>query len=82
MEISLLFFFVTERKHAGVLVGLQRILKRFGQIKTRKNAIVEYRPSDTRYLAKGTKGKWRYASSKARLKCVTYPRSQYMVSGR
>jgi len=28
--------------------------------------------------AKGTKGKWRYASSKARLKCATYPRSQCM----
>jgi len=28
------------------------------------------RLSDTRYSAKGTKGKWRYASSKARLKCV------------
>jgi len=25
--------------------------------------------------AKGTKGKWRYASSKARLKCATYPLS-------
>jgi len=34
------------------------------------------RLSDTRYSAKGTKGKWRYASSKARL---IYPRSQYMV---
>jgi len=33
------------------------------------------RLSDTRYSAKGTKGKWRYASSKARLKCATYPRS-------
>jgi len=32
--------------------------------KTRKNAIVEY-------SAKGTKGKWRYASSKARLKYAT-----------
>jgi len=29
--------------------------------------------SDTRYSAKGTKGKWRHASSKARLKCATYP---------
>jgi len=37
------------------------------------------RLSDTRYSAKGTKGKWRYASSKARLKCGNYPRSQYMV---
>jgi len=27
----------------------------------------------------GTKGKWKYASSKARLKCATYPRSQHMV---
>jgi len=35
--------------------------------------------SDTRYSAKGTKGKRRYASSKAILKCATYPRSQYMV---
>jgi len=35
--------------------------------------------SDTRYLAKGNKGKWRYASSKSTLKCTTYPRSQYMV---
>jgi len=32
------------------------------------------RLSDTRYSAKGTKGKWRYASSKARLKCATYRR--------
>jgi len=30
------------------------------------------RLSDTRYSAKGTKGKWRYASSKARLKYATY----------
>jgi len=29
------------------------------------------RLSETRYSAKGTKGKWRYASSKARLKCAT-----------
>jgi len=36
------------------------------------------RLSDTRYSAKETKGKWRYASSKARLKYATYPRSQYM----
>jgi len=28
---------------------------------------------DTRYSAKGTKGKWKYASSKARFKCATYP---------
>jgi len=32
------------------------------------------RLSNTRYSAKGTKGKWRYASSKARLKCATYRR--------
>jgi len=32
------------------------------------------RLSDTRYSAKGTKGKWRNASSKARLKCATYRR--------
>jgi len=31
------------------------------------------RLSDTRYSAIGTKGKWRYASSKARLKFATYP---------
>jgi len=37
------------------------------------------RLSYTRYSAKGTKGKWRYASIKARLKCANYPRSQYMV---
>jgi len=37
------------------------------------------RLSDTRYSAKRTQGKWRYASSKARLKCATYPWSQYMV---
>jgi len=30
--------------------------------------------SDTRYSANGTKGKWRYASSKARLKCATFRR--------
>jgi len=30
--------------------------------------------SDTRYSAKGTKGKWRYASSKVRLKRATYRR--------
>jgi len=34
---------------------------------------------DICYSAKGTKGKWRYASSKARLKCATYPRSQHTV---
>jgi len=32
------------------------------------------RLSDTRYSAKGIKGKWRYASSKARLKYATYRR--------
>jgi len=32
------------------------------------------RLSDTRYSDNGTKGKWRYASSKARLKCDTYRR--------
>jgi len=32
------------------------------------------RLSDTRYSAKGTKGKRRYASSKARLKCASYRR--------
>jgi len=37
------------------------------------------RLSDSRYSAKGTKGKWRYVNSKARMKCATYPRSQYMV---
>jgi len=37
------------------------------------------RLSETRYSAKRTKGKWRYASSKERFKCATYPRSQYMV---
>jgi len=29
---------------------------------------------DTRYPAKETKWKWRYASSKARLRCSTYRR--------
>jgi len=38
-----------------------------------------HRLLDTRYSVKGTIGTWRYASSKARLKCATYPRSQYMV---
>jgi len=38
------------------------------------------RLSDTRYSAKGTKGKLRYAS-RAILKCVTYPRSQYIPVG-
>jgi len=37
------------------------------------------RLSDTRFSAKRTKRKWRYTSSKARLKCATYPWSQYMV---
>jgi len=37
------------------------------------------RLSDTRYSAYGSKGKWRYASSKARLKCATYPWYQYVV---
>jgi len=41
----------------------------------RKNAIVEYLDyTDTRYSANGAKGKWRYTSSKARLKCATYRR--------
>jgi len=30
--------------------------------------------SDTRYSAKGIKGKWRHASSKVRLKYATYRR--------
>jgi len=50
---------------------------------TQKNKGERYsrvpRLSDARYSAKGTEGKWRYASSKARLKCATYTRSQYMV---
>jgi len=37
-------------------------------IQTGKNAIVEYLDLDICYSAKGTKGKWRYASSKARKK--------------
>jgi len=32
------------------------------------------RLSDTRFSAKGSKEKWRYASSKARLKYATYRR--------
>jgi len=32
------------------------------------------RLSDTCYSAKGTKGKWRYASRKAKLNCATYRR--------
>jgi len=40
---------------------------------TMKNDIVEVLDSDTRYSANATKGKWRYASSKVRLKCATYP---------
>jgi len=47
-------------------------------IQTGKNAIVEYLDLDICYSAKGTKGKWRYASSKARLKFTTYPRSYYI----
>jgi len=31
---------------------------------------------ETRYSAKGTKAKWRYASSKARLKCATNGRGK------
>jgi len=46
--------------------------------KTDKNKEERYsrvpRLSDTRYSAKRTKGKWKYASSKARLKCATYRR--------
>jgi len=45
---------------------------------SRKNKQERYsrvpRLSDTRYSANDTKGKWRYASSKARLKCATYQR--------
>jgi len=43
--------------------------------KARKNAIVEYLDH---YSAKETKERWRYASSKARLECATYPRSLYI----
>jgi len=43
-------------------------------IQTGKNAIVEYLDLDICYSAKGTKGKWRYASSKARRNAVTYRR--------
>jgi len=50
--------------------GTQRILN--------KNKDERYsrvpRLSDTRYSAKETKEKWRYLSSKARLKCATYRR--------
>jgi len=35
------------------------------------------RLSDTRYSAKGSKRKWRFASSKAILKCATYRRQTY-----
>jgi len=38
--------------------------------KTMKNAIFEYLDYHNRYSAKGTNGKWRYASSKASLKCA------------
>jgi len=48
------------------------------ETKTKKNKVERYsrvpRLSDTRYSANGTKGKWRYASSKARLKCAPYRR--------
>jgi len=45
------------------------------QTKTPHNEVKQGRTlSDTRYSAKGTNGKWRYASSKARLKCATYRR--------
>jgi len=37
----------------------------------KKERYSQVQVSDTRYLAKGTKGKWSYASSKARLKCAT-----------
>jgi len=45
----------------------------FGYIKEERYTRVP-RLSDTRYSAKGTKGKWRYASSKASSKCATYRR--------
>jgi len=38
------------------------------------------RLSGTRYSPKGTKRKWRYASSKTRLKCATY-RTDLSVMG-
>jgi len=48
------------------------------QVSTIKNKEERYsrvpRLSDTRYSAKRTKGKWSYASSKARIKCATYRR--------
>jgi len=59
--------------------ALFRVLKILDDVKqpnirkTRKNAIVEYLDYHI-YSAKGTKGKWRYASSKARFKCATYRR--------
>jgi len=51
--------------------------KTFGNYKRNKEERCSRVPrlSDTRYSAKsGTKGKWRYASNKARLKSATYRR--------
>jgi len=57
-----------KRNYQILLAGLQQN----GKLAITTNHFL--RLSDTRYSAKGTKGKWRYASSKARLKCATYRR--------
>jgi len=57
-------------------IGLIR--RKLSQDRYKKNKEERYsrvpRLLDTRYSAKGTKGKWRYASRKVRLKCATYRR--------
>jgi len=61
-----------------LLLGKENVGKPMATCKLNINKEEYYsrvlRLSDTRYSAKGTKWKWRYASSKARFKCVTYRR--------
>jgi len=49
----------------------QSVFRNINQNKKERYSRVP-RLSDTPYSAIGTKGKWRYTSSKARLKCATY----------
>jgi len=46
---------------------VKRLKNKASALKIKTNLYKVPRLSDTRYSAKGTKGKWRYASSKARL---------------
>jgi len=56
------------------------LVRRFNEDPTKsRDFVFQRRSMITRYSAKGTKRRWRHASSKSRLKCDTHQWSQYMV---